>query len=122
MSSELYYLPATTALEMFRARTLSPVELLEAQIRRTGELNPKINAVVEEFFDEARVTAGSAEQAYQRGDARALEGLTVGVKDEHNIEGRKLPNGSLLFADFVSTYTDPICERVLEAGAIIHAR
>ena len=42
---ELCYLSASEALEHFKARTLSPVELLDAQIARTQAINPTLNAI-----------------------------------------------------------------------------
>ena len=42
-STELCYLSATDALELFRAKKLSPVEYMQAQISRAGEVEPSIN-------------------------------------------------------------------------------
>ena len=44
------------------------------------------------------------------------------VKDETKIAGRRTTNGSLLWTDYVSEESDPIVERLTDAGAIIHAR
>ena len=48
LDSDLAYLSATDALAMFRARTLSPVELLDSLIDagRRGS-SPRVNAVVD---------------------------------------------------------------------------
>ena len=51
--SELCYLSAVQALELFRSRQLSPNELLHALIRRVEEVEPKINAFTERYFEEA---------------------------------------------------------------------
>ncbi len=50
---ELCYLSATEALERFRAKTLSPVELMVAVIARAEEVEPKINAFTFKYYDEA---------------------------------------------------------------------
>jgi Asp-tRNA(Asn)/Glu-tRNA(Gln) amidotransferase A subunit family amidase len=120
--TDICYLPATEALKLFREKKLSPVELLKAQIERTESLNGQVNAIVMDYFDDALIEARRAERAYMSGSARPLEGLSVAVKDEHNIKGKRMTNGSLLLKDNVSTYTDPLCERILEAGGIVHAR
>ncbi len=62
---ELCYLPATQALALFRKRELSPVELLQALIRRAEEVEPKINAFTERYLEgahaaEQRPPVGSA--------------------------------------------------------------
>ena len=38
--TELCYMPASLALEMFRARKLSPVEILKAQMARAESVEP----------------------------------------------------------------------------------
>ncbi len=122
MSADLCYLSATEALARFAQGTLSPVDILQAQIAQHQRVNPSVNAIVMDYFDEALVQARHAEQAYRNGTNRPLEGITVAVKDEHNIAGKRTTQGSLLLVDNVPTYTDPICERLIAAGAIIHAR
>ena len=49
--TELCYLPATEALRLFRTHKLSPVELLEAQIKRANQVEPIINAFTDTFYD-----------------------------------------------------------------------
>ena len=122
MSAELCYLGATEALELFRARKLSPVELIDAVIARAGQVEPKVNALCFRYFDEAREAARKAEAAYLQQTARPLEGLPLAVKDESSIAGRITTNGSLLLKDHVAQGTDVCIRRLLNAGAIVHAR
>ena len=58
---ELCYLPATEAIARFKAKTLSPVELVEALIRRAEQVEPVINAFTYRHFDEAMDKARKAE-------------------------------------------------------------
>ena len=53
MSEELCYLPAARALELFRKRELSPVDVLRAQIARAEKVEPVVNAFPYTFFDDA---------------------------------------------------------------------
>ena len=41
---ELCYLSGVRAIEQFKARTLSPVELISAMIERIEAVEPKVNA------------------------------------------------------------------------------
>ncbi len=89
MSDELHYLSATEAIAHFRARELSPVELLQAIIDRTQKFEPHINAFTEEMFDEALAGAREAESRYlgHGPEPRPLEGIPVAAKEKHAIAG-----------------------------------
>ena len=70
-----------------------------------------------------RAEAAAATERYARGEATgALEGLPVVLKEEQPIAGRSLRFGSLLTEGYVSPDTHPVAERVLAAGAVVHAR
>jgi amidase len=119
---DLCYLPAVEALELFRSRALSPLELLRAQIRRAEEVEPHINAFTDRYFEEALERAEDAEQRYARGEARPLEGLPVAIKDEAEIRGKRSTQGSLLLKDEISEHNAHVVERLERTGAIFHAR
>jgi len=124
MSEPLHYLSATEALRAFRAKELSPVELLDAVIARAEAVEPTVNAFCHTYFDEAREQARAAEARYAgRGEApRALEGLPLSVKAEEAIEGQPWTQGSEILRDVVAPYTSEFARRHLDAGAIVHAR
>ena len=120
--SDLHHLSAVEALALFRARGLSPVELMRATIARAEGLEPTINAFAVTHFERALEQARAAEARYASGDARPLEGLPVGIKDEVPIEGDPCSQGSLIEVDTIADHTAPIARRILEAGGIVHAR
>ncbi len=122
--SDLHYLPATQALQEFRARELSPVELVTAVIERAEAVEPVINAFAETFFDQALEQARAAEARYagQGGAPRPLEGLPVAVKEEAEIAGQRNTLGSLPLRDNVAEKTSAFVQRIIDAGGIVHAR
>lgn len=122
--NDLHYLSATEALKQFKARKLSPVELVQAVIDRAAKVEPAINAFAQTFFDEALTQARAAEARYAAGanPPRALEGLLVAVKEEAPITGHKNTLGSLALRDEVADHTAVFVQRILDAGAIVHAR
>lgn len=120
----LCYLSATDVLDRFRAKSLSPVDYLQALIARAQEVEPTINAFAFEFFDEALNQAKLAEAKYASGadDIGRLEGLPVAIKDETDVAGQPLTAGSLYLKNNISTETNYAVQRLLNEGAIIHAR
>jgi Asp-tRNA(Asn)/Glu-tRNA(Gln) amidotransferase A subunit family amidase len=122
MPDELAYLSATEAIARFRTRELSPLELLDAVIARTEVAEPHINAFMDTYFDQARDQAKAAADAYATGSPRLLEGLPVAVKDEPRIAGQRWTQGSKLYEHEIPTESDPIAQRVLDVGGIVHAR
>jgi aspartyl-tRNA(Asn)/glutamyl-tRNA(Gln) amidotransferase subunit A len=122
--SDLHYLPATEALKLFRARKLSPVELVSAVIARAEKVEPIINAFAATLYEQALDQARAAEARYATDGEppRALEGLPIAVKEEAPIEGQKNTLASVPLRDFVADHTAVFVQRILEAGGIVHAR
>ncbi len=116
--SEMVYQSASKLLELFKAKKLSPVEVLEAQIERFEEVGEVINAVTYTHFDEAMEAARESEQRYVDGNPRPLEGITVGMKDEFGKAGWIITQGSYLLKDARLEETDPLTDKLLEAGAV----
>ena len=67
--TDLAYLPAHQALDMFRAKTLSPVEHMQALIDRAAEVEPKVNALPMTYHDQAMDAAKKAEAKIRRRQA-----------------------------------------------------
>ena len=121
---DLCYLSAGEALARFRARTLSPVELMRAVIARAEAVEPKVNLFTIRHFERALEQARKAEARYAGSGAkpRPLEGLPVAIKDENQIKGDRTTSGSLIFKDHIGTTTSLSVERIIKAGGIVHAR
>ena len=118
-ATDLAYLPATEARALFAAGKLSPVEVLEAQIAQIGAHNGAVNCITDTHFDSARAAARESEQRFRRGEARALEGLTVGLKDDQLLTGWITTYGSVLLKNQRATENTPVVDKLQEAGAVI---
>jgi Asp-tRNA(Asn)/Glu-tRNA(Gln) amidotransferase A subunit family amidase len=121
---DLHRLTARDALRLFRSRELSPVELMEAVIRRAEQAEPAINAFPHTYYEEALASARAAEARYAGTGPRprALEGIPVVIKDETPIRGQPLTQASLIYKDDVADHTAVVPDRVNRAGGIVHAR
>ena len=120
--TDLHAWSAIDVLGAFRAGTLSPPEYLDALFARARLMQPIVNAFGDTYEEEARAAALVAATRYASGRARPLEGLPVAVKDEAEVDGKRTTNGSLLWVDEVCERNEPMVQRLLDAGAIIHAR
>lgn len=122
--TDLAYISATEAARLFRTRSLSPVELMQAVIARAEATEPTINALTYTYFDAALDQARLAEDRFASDPetARPLEGLAVAIKDAGHVAGYPTSAGSLTSDEAPQPASSPINARVLEAGAIMHAR
>lgn len=123
-ASEIPFLTAHQLLDAYRARTLSPVEVVDALIDHVERHEPTLNAVIDRRYDEARAEARISEARWTGGDGgpRPLEGVPVAAKEEHPMRGRSWAQGSLTLRDLVADEDHPIIERIQAAGGIIHIR
>ncbi len=123
-NEDLCYLTATEALKLFKSRRLSPHELMLAIVTRAEAINPVINCFADRYFEEALTHARVSEQLYMRRGAslRPFEGIPLAVKDAQRVMGKRTTHGSLIFEDNIDTHSDPMIERLENAGAIIFAR
>jgi len=98
---------------------LSPVEVVEAYLRRIDQLNPSLNAIVTlapDVIEKAR----EAESAVTRGDTLGpLHGVPVTIKDTIETAGLRTTSGSALRAEFIPLHDAPAVARLKAAGAII---
>ena len=121
--TELNYLSATEALELYRSKKLSPVDVMQSVIAATERWEPHINAFSHTFFDEALEQAHQSEARYARGEpCGPLDGIPVAMKDEIDVAGQPNTEGSLIYKDRVPDEDAVLTSRLRAAGAIFHAR
>jgi Asp-tRNA(Asn)/Glu-tRNA(Gln) amidotransferase A subunit family amidase len=118
---DLVYLSANAALKLFKAKQLSPVELLSGLLNRNAT---PINCFTEYYADEAMARAKLAEEQYARGEVTpALLGIPLAVKDAQRVKGKRTTHGSLIFQHASpDDHSDPMIERLENSGANIFAR
>ena len=123
-AEDIAYLPATELVRLYRARELSPVEVLQAQFDRADAVASTVNALTWRFDEEARAQAHEAESRYSgKGpEPRPLEGVTLAIKEEMPVAGQPVTSASRIYEDAVAEHTAPLAERAIAAGAIVHAR
>jgi len=120
MLTDLSLATVTELRAHYVAGILTPVEVVEAAIRRIEALNGTLNAICTPNFMEARHLA--AEQVVQLSAGRPLPplfGIPVTVKDLTDTAGLRTTFGSALYADRVPEADAIVVERLRAAGAIL---
>jgi Asp-tRNA(Asn)/Glu-tRNA(Gln) amidotransferase A subunit family amidase len=117
--TDLSKVPVTKLVELIRSRAVSPVQIVEAHLKRIEEINPKLNAIVT-LAPDAIEKAREAEGAVTRGDILGpLHGIPITVKDTIETAGLKTTSGSALRAEFIPVHDAVAVARLKAAGAII---
>src|SRR2546422_4660326 len=116
----LCFLPAHQLAERIRTRETSPVEIVEAHLRRIESLNPKLSAFLTVTADVARAQAKEAELEIVGGHYRGpLHGIPYGAKDIFNTAGIRTTHGSSFFRDHVPVEDAECVARLERAGAVL---
>jgi amidase len=119
---ELSQVTAAELTGRIRRRELSPVEVMDAAIRRIEADNARLNAFVHLDLDQARDRAARAEQAVGSGaELGPLHGLPTAMKDLFDFKpGWPTTFGGVrALRDFVPDFYCAWAERMERAGAII---
>ena len=121
--AEIWEWTATQIAAQVRARRVSAVEVTQAHLDRLAAVNPSINAVVQEFPEEALDAARSVDAELDRGeDLGALCGVPVTIKVNVDQKGHATTNGLRMLADLVATEDSPVVSNIRKAGGIILGR
>lgn len=125
MVEELFRLRARQAIDLLRRREITPLDLIEAALRRIETVEPAINALPTLCAERARAHAERLMAADNEEAAAApgwLAGLPVAIKDLTDVAGVRTTYGSPLFADHVPETSHPLVERIEARGGIVLAK
>src|SRR3989475_11901709 len=117
---DLCFTPAVELARLYRARKVSPLEVMQALLERIDRVNPRVNAIVTLDRDAALWQAQRATSALKRAaHLGPLHGIPVGIKDVTATKGIRTTYGSKLFEQHVPDEDAVVVERLKAAGAII---
>jgi aspartyl-tRNA(Asn)/glutamyl-tRNA(Gln) amidotransferase subunit A len=113
-------LPVHQLSQEILARRLSPVDVTEAYLQRIQEREPKLQAFVEVYSEEARQAAAAADLAIRSGHAVGpLHGIPVALKDLIELEGRIVTGGCEAWRQRRATRTATLARRLIAQGMIV---
>ncbi|XP_015230938.1 PREDICTED: fatty-acid amide hydrolase 2 [Cyprinodon variegatus] len=117
---------ATQLAKKIRRKEVSSVEVVQAYIDRTQEVNPFINAVVKDRFAAALQEAAQVDKLIEEetGGEEVLEdrlpflGVPLSVKESFSLQGMPLTTGLMSRQGVVSSVDAPTVAHLKRAGAI----
>src|SRR6266436_3482125 len=120
MTTELAYRSAAELAGLIRARSVSPVEVVQAYLARIDRWSEALGAYVTVCRERALDEARAAEQALGHGaPVGPLHGVPFAVKDQFDTAGVRTTSGSRLHADRVPAEDATVVARLRAAGGIL---
>jgi aspartyl-tRNA(Asn)/glutamyl-tRNA(Gln) amidotransferase subunit A len=115
---DLNKLGLAEARDALRAGDVTSVELTEACLAAIDG-SGALNAFVHNTPDIARAQAAAADARIKAGDAPAMCGLPIGIKDLFCTKGVPSQAGSRILQGFLPEYESTVSQNLLDAGAVM---
>lgn len=121
--SDLWRMTATELARHVQAGKISCLDATESALDRLAQVNPAINAVVQEMPDEARAAARALDDKIAKGEAAGpLAGVPVTIKVNVDQKGFATTNGLRIQKDLIAVDDSPLVANMRKDGAIIVGR
>jgi len=113
-------LPVHKLSAEIQAKRLSPVALVDGYLARIAAREPKLQAFVEVYADDARLAAEAADKAMRSGHAVGpLHGIPIALKDLIEIEGKNVTGGCEVWRTRKAARTATLARRLVAQGMIV---
>lgn len=113
-------LDATTIAKKIKEKKLSIEEVTKTYIEHIKQINPIINAVVEDRFEEALEEAKQMDKNIDTHSYdKPLYGVPISIKESFNVNGMKTTGGIIHRQDIIKSKDANVVEKLKRAGAII---
>jgi aspartyl-tRNA(Asn)/glutamyl-tRNA(Gln) amidotransferase subunit A len=116
--SNLNDLSATETLGLLAAGKTSAVEVTDAHIK-AAEKARSLNAFITETFDLAQTQAKASDARRSSGNAGAMDGIPIAVKDLYCTKGVRTTAASHILDNFVPTYESTVSQKLFDAGCVM---
>src|SRR3984893_11854471 len=118
MTSELNKLTIAEASAKLRAREITATQLTRDCLDRIAAAEPKLHAFLTVIEKEALEQARAADARLAAGNAPALCGIPLGIKDIYATKGVRTTCASRILENFVPPFDATVIERLRSDGAV----
>ncbi|MHA6260823.1 amidase [Sporosarcina sp. CAU 1771] len=113
-------LDATALVEMIKNKEISSVETVEIYIQQIKEINPSVNCLVEDRFEQALEEAAYTDRRIKENKAEGkLIGVPISMKESFHVQGMKTTGGLVIRKTAVQSSDADVVHRLKAEGAII---
>jgi len=116
--TKLTDLTITEALSGLAKKEFTALELTQKHIEGAEKARP-LNAFITETFDLARDRAKTSDARRAKGEARALDGIPIAMKDLYCTKGVRTTASSKILENFVPAYESTVSQKLLDAGTVM---
>lgn len=111
---------ATDMAEKIATRKISSLHAANIYISHLQKINPQVNCLVEERFEQARKEAHNADQQIAKGEARGrLFGVPISMKESFDVAGMITSGGIPTRKNYIAKEDAEVVARIRAEGAII---
>jgi aspartyl-tRNA(Asn)/glutamyl-tRNA(Gln) amidotransferase subunit A len=115
----LYEITVHEARDLLKRREISSLELTEATLERTHNVEAKIRAFVTVTEERARADAREADRMLNEGTGSSLTGIPMQVKDLISTKGIPTTCASRMLENFVPIYDATVIERLAASSPVL---
>jgi aspartyl-tRNA(Asn)/glutamyl-tRNA(Gln) amidotransferase subunit A len=114
----LWNLGIAQTLSIYRDGVATPLDMLDAVLRRTKTINPTINAFAFLDLEGARAAAKASTERWHKGQTCGpLDGIVLTIKDNITVRGMPCSWGTEVFRDYIPDRDEVPVARLRAAGA-----
>ncbi|MGC1811792.1 MAG: amidase family protein, partial [Candidatus Binataceae bacterium] len=117
-SSELNRLTIADAAARLRKREISSTELTRACLDRIAAVEPRLHAFITVIEKAALAQAAEADHRIATGDAPALCGIPLGIKDIYATKGVATTCASKILSNFIPPFDATVIAKLRAEGAV----
>ena len=119
-SSDLLNLDATAIAQLIQTKQISVETIVTTYINHIQAINPSLNVVIEDRFNEALTEAKEKDKSFPENFSdQPLYGVPISVKESFDVKGMTTTGGLIHRKDVVSHTDATVIKKLKDAGAII---
>ena len=107
------------ALQKLKSREISATELTKCYLERIEKYGKDLNCYITFTPERALKDAAASDERYANGNALALDGMPIAMKDLFATRGIRTTAASKMLENFVPEYESTVSQKFIDAGTVL---